>query len=127
MTGAYPQRVDEIVQLAHKQLDRPEVGTPIGEVRAAPIAQLVVVDDSPAIMREIRERQEVVVRRAGAAMENDQRRWSAGVVRTQVARDAKPRVGDLIAEIERNRALSHFLRYGAHRANLHRATESGPL
>ena len=67
------------------------------------------------------------MRRAGAAMENDQRRWIAGVVRTQVAVMRNHVSATLfVAEIEPNRAPSHFLRYGAHPANLHRATESGP-
>jgi hypothetical protein len=88
-------------------------------MRAAPVAQLVVVDNSPAVVRQVRDRQEVVVRGARAAVENDDRRWSAGVVRTQLACHTEPRVGDLVAEIERDRALSNFRRYRPHRTTVH--------
>jgi hypothetical protein len=30
VTAAHPKRINEIVQLAHEQRDRPEVSTPIG-------------------------------------------------------------------------------------------------
>ena len=68
------ERVDEVVQLAHEEIDRPEVGAPVGAMRAAAVAELVVVDDRPAVTRQIGQGQQVVVRGAGAAVKDDERR-----------------------------------------------------
>ena len=72
-----PERVDEVVQLADEQVDRPEVGAAVRVVRAAAVAELVVVDDGPAV-GEIGEREEVVVGRAWPAVKDDERRGRRG-------------------------------------------------
>ena len=84
-----PERVDEVVQLADEEVDRPEVGAAVRVVRAAAVAELVVVDDGAAV-GEVGEREEVVVRRAGAAVEDDERRGRSGVAGPQVAGHAVP-------------------------------------
>src|SRR5579862_4463672 len=119
MAAGDAERLDEVVQLAHEELDRPEVRAALGEVGAAPVAELVVVDDGAPLLGEVDEREQVVVARTRAAVEDDERRRHSGVVRTEVARDAVPRLGRLPAEIERRRALAHGLPHRAHRATLH--------
>src|SRR6266487_1503621 len=52
--------------------------SPARIVRAAPVADLVVEDDR-AVISEIDEREQVVVGRARATVERDQRRGSIGV------------------------------------------------
>ncbi len=44
-----PERLDEVVQLADEEVDRPEVGAAVRVVRAAAVAELVVVDDGPSL------------------------------------------------------------------------------
>jgi hypothetical protein len=51
------ERIDEIMKLAHKQIDRPEIGSPVRKVCAPTVAELVVVDNRPPLLREIRQRQ----------------------------------------------------------------------
>ena len=51
-----PERADEVVQLADEQVDRPEVGAAVRVVRAAAVAELVVVDDRAASRRGRRAR-----------------------------------------------------------------------
>jgi hypothetical protein len=70
-----PERADEVVQLSDEQVDRPEVCAAVGVVRAAAVAELVVVDDGPAV-GEIGEREEVVVGRARTTVQNDERSCS---------------------------------------------------
>ena len=84
-----PERVDEVVQLADEEVDRPEVGAAVRIVRAAPVAELVVVDDGTSV-GEVGEREEVVVRRAGAAVEDDERRGRSGIAGPQLAGHAVP-------------------------------------
>ncbi len=107
------ERVDEIVELADEEIDRPEVGAPLRVVRAAPVADLVVVDDGAAAVGQIRDREQVVVRRPRPAVEDDQRRECLRVVWAQLVRDAVPGLGRLVADVERNRALA-----GRHAATL---------
>jgi len=44
-----PERVHEVVQLAHEEVDRPEVGAAVRVVRATAVPELVVVDDGAAV------------------------------------------------------------------------------
>ena len=74
------ERVDQVVELADEQVDRPEVGAAFGIVRAPTVADLVVEDDRAAVLREVREDEQVVVRRAGTTVERDEWRRGAGVV-----------------------------------------------
>ena len=97
-----PERVDEVVQLADEELGRPELGPAVRVVRAAAVAELVVVDDR-ALVGEVCEREEVVVRRAGAAVEDDERRGRRGVAGLQLACHAVPGLGFA----EGNGALAH--------------------
>ena len=57
MPLAHAERIDEVVKLAHEQINRPEIGSLVGKVRAPPVAELVVVDYRPPVAREIRQRQ----------------------------------------------------------------------
>ena len=98
-----PEGIDEVVELADEELDRPELGAAVGIVRAAAVADLVVVDDG-AVGREIREREEVVVRPARAAVEDDERCGSVRGPGAQVAGDAVPR----LRLAERDGALAHL-------------------
>ena len=40
-----PERLDEVLELAHEEGGRPELGAPVGIVGAAAASDLVVVDD----------------------------------------------------------------------------------
>jgi hypothetical protein len=51
-----------------------ELGAAFGEVRAAPVAELVVEDDGPPVAGEVGHRQEIVMRRTRTTVEHDQRR-----------------------------------------------------
>ena len=84
---ADPEVVDEVRELAHEELDRPEVGAALGQVRRLAVSELVVEDDGPAVVREIGEREEVVVRRARPAVQRDERRRP---VRPELALHAIP-------------------------------------
>src|SRR5947209_5794654 len=68
------ERLDEVVQLPDEELDRTEVGAALGVVRRAAVPDLVVEDDRAAVSREVGHRKQVVVRRARAAVERDERR-----------------------------------------------------
>ena len=68
------ERLDEVVQLADEEVDRPELGAALREVRAAAVAELVVEDDRAAVTREVADGEQVVVRRAGPAVQRDERR-----------------------------------------------------
>ena len=100
-----PERVDEVVQLAHEEIDRPEVGAALRVVRAAPVAELVVVDDGAAAVGKVRDREQVVVRARPARRGGRSAAVGAGIVGAQVAGDAIPGLGRLVADVERNRAL----------------------
>ena len=100
------QRVDEVVQLPDEELGSPELRAAVRVVRAAPVPDLVVMDDR-AGAAEIGEREEVVVCRAGAAVENDERRRPVG---SEVARDAVPRLGAVSGERERDGSFAHLHR-----------------
>jgi hypothetical protein len=69
------------VQLAHEELDRPEIGAAVREVCAPAVAQLVVKDDRPANAREIAQRQQLVVHGAWAAVKHHQWRRTAHIIR----------------------------------------------
>ena len=107
--GTYddPESIDEVVELPDEKLGRPELRTAVRIVRAAPAAELVVVDDGAAV-GEIDEREQVVVGRPRPAVEHDERWRLAGIPGTQVARDAVPRLRLLAAEREGDGALAHF-------------------
>ena len=104
-----PERVDEVVQLPDEQVDRPEVGAAVGVVGAAAVAELVVVDDGPAV-GEIGEREEVVVGRAWTAVKNDERRGRGRVAGPQLARHAVPGLRVLAGEREGHGALARIHR-----------------
>src|SRR5205814_5713224 len=106
MATGDPERIDEVVELADEQLDRPELGAALRVVRRASVSDLVVEDDRAAV-REVGKRKQVVVRRARAAMERDQRRGGVRVVRVQVAVDSVPGLGDVTVEAEGGLALVH--------------------
>ena len=57
MPLAHAEDIDEVVKLAHEQINRPEVGSPVRKVCASPIAKLVVVDNRPPVTREIHQGQ----------------------------------------------------------------------
>ncbi len=65
------ERLAQRPQLVDEELDRPEVGIvrPVG----APTAELVVDDDAAALVCQLLERLEVVVRGAGPAVEAHER------------------------------------------------------
>src|SRR3954454_12686219 len=92
------ERVDEVVELADEQVDGPEVGSALRVVRAPAVADLVVEDDRPAVMREVGEREEVVVRCAGATVKGDEGGGSIGLARPQLTVDSIPRLGDVAIE-----------------------------
>ena len=100
-----PERVDEAVQFSNEQVDGPEVGAAIRIVSAAAVAELVVVDDGPRA-GEVREGEQVVVRRAGAAVEHDERRRSVGGAGSQIARHAVPGLPALAFEREGHGAFA---------------------
>ena len=102
-----PERVDKIVELPDEQVDRPEVGAPLRVVRAPAVADLVVEDDSAAVLREVGEHEQVVVRRAGAAVKGDEWGGSIRVARTEVAVDSVPRLGDVTVEAKGSLGFSH--------------------
>jgi hypothetical protein len=85
------ERVDEVVELANEELDRPEVGAPVRIVRAAAVPELVVVDDRAAV-GQVGDRQEIVVGGPGPAVQDDERRRRRGVPGPQLAGHAEPRL-----------------------------------
>jgi hypothetical protein len=97
------ERVDEVVQLPNEELGRPELGAAVRIVRAAPAAQLVVMHDRAAV-GEVDEREEVVVRPARAAVEDDERRRPVG---SQIARDPVPRLRVIAAVREGDGSLEY--------------------
>ena len=104
-----PERADEVVQLPDEQVDRPEVGAAVGVVGAAAVAELVVVDDGPAV-GEIGEREEVVVGRAWTAVKNDERCGRRRVAGPQLPRHAVPGLRVLAGEREGHGALARIHR-----------------
>src|SRR5205823_2416380 len=67
------QLVDERAQLAHEQVDGPELGSPIGQVGAAAIAELVVEHDDAAVdVVQCGEVREVAVGPTGASVQHHQ-------------------------------------------------------
>ena len=101
------ERVDQVVELADEQVDRPEIRAALRVVRAPAVADLVVEDDSAAVLREVGEHEQVVVRRAGAAVKGDEWGGSIGVARAKVAVDSVPRLGDVTVEAKGSLAFSH--------------------
>jgi hypothetical protein len=72
-------------------------------VRRTAVADLVVEDDG-AVVSEVGQRQQIFVRRAGAAVERHER---GGAVGMQLPVDPVPRLGGLLAVPERNGSLVH--------------------
>ena len=70
--------LEQAGQLALEQLHRPELGRRVAQMVAAPVAELVVEHDRPARVAERQQRLEVVVRAAGAAVQQHDRRRPAG-------------------------------------------------
>ena len=79
--------VQQVVQLVHEQWHLPEVGTSVGQVRGAPAADLVVVDDRPPGVGQRGQRQQVVVEHARPTVQHHQWRLAG----CQVAGDTEPR------------------------------------
>jgi hypothetical protein len=65
------QRLHQIVQLRQEELNRPEVGCRVRQMRGPAVAELVVVHDGP-VTGQRRQPEQVVVRAAGAAVQHDQ-------------------------------------------------------
>ena len=101
------ERVDEVVELADEQVDRPEIRAALRVVRAPAVADLVVEDDRAPVLREVGEREQIVVRRAWAAVEGDEWGGRIGVVREEVAFDSVPRLGEFAVEPKRSLVFSH--------------------
>jgi hypothetical protein len=99
----HAESLDEVVQLADEEVDRPKVGSSVRVMGAAAVAELVVVDDGP-VTCEVDQREDVVVRRAGAAVKDDERRWHSGVARPQLAGHAVPG----LRLVEGDGALAHL-------------------
>src|SRR6266550_5477075 len=102
------ERVDQVLELADEKVDRPEIRAALRVVRAPAVADLVVEDDRAPVLREVGEREQIVVRRAWAAVEGDE--WGGrriGVVREEVAFDSVPRLGDIAVEPKRSLVFSH--------------------
>src|SRR2546422_8290530 len=95
------ERVDQVVKLADEQVDRPEIRAALRVVRAPAVADLVVEDDRAPVLREVGEREQIVVRRAWAAVEGDEWGGRIGVVR-EAAFDSVPRLGDIAVEPKRS-------------------------
>ena len=85
-----PRAVTTARTSSTKSSTRPEGGVGVRQVGAAPAAELVVVDDRPAVPGEVGHRQAVVVRHARAAVEHDQGRLRR--LRVELAGDAVPRL-----------------------------------
>jgi len=85
------ERLDEVVQLADEELDRPEICTAVRIVRAAAVPELVLMDDRAAV-GEVGEREEIVVRPARPSVQHDEWRRRVCVARSQVAGHAVPRL-----------------------------------
>ena len=94
------------MQLTDEEIDRPEIGAALRIVRAAAVAELVVVDHGAAV-RQVGEGEEVVVSRSWAAVEDDERRGLSGIAGTQVADDPVPRLRVLAGERKGDYALAH--------------------
>src|SRR3954453_23961173 len=81
-----PEAAEKVVELLEEQVDGPEVGALVGQVRGLAGTKLVVVDDRPALLREPRHPQRVVVCGAGPSVE-DHDRWPG----PELPGDAVPR------------------------------------
>jgi hypothetical protein len=90
--------VAEGVQLVEEELERP---VDVRLLLRAAAADLVVEDDRARVLGESFERREVVVRRAGTAVEREQRRSP----RLELAGDAIPRAAARM--LERSLARAH--------------------
>ena len=97
------ERVDEVVELADEQVDGPEVAVPPLVVRRSAVADLVV-EHHGAVVGEVGQRQQVVVRRAGPPVERHER---GGAVGTELAVDPVPGLGGLVVVAERNGPFAH--------------------
>ncbi len=75
------------MQLPDEEVDGPEVGAAFREVGGAAVAYLVVEDDLPPVTGEVGQREQVVVRAPGPAVQHDERqRLPAAGVRSRVPR-----------------------------------------
>ena len=101
------ERVDQVVELADEQVDRPEIRAALRVVRAPAVADLVVEDDRAAVLREVGEREQIVVRRAWAAVEGDEWGGRIRVVRAEITVDSKPGLGDVTVEAKLGLSFSH--------------------
>jgi hypothetical protein len=68
------ERFEQVVQLVHEEVDGPEVGALVGQVRRAPRSQLVVVDNGPTLVGQGGDSHDVVVGAARSPVGDDQGR-----------------------------------------------------
>src|SRR5512133_3997342 len=101
------ERVHQVVELADDTVDRPEIRAAHRVVRAPAVADLVVEDDRAAVLHEVGEREQIVVRRAWTAVEGDERGGRIGVVRAEVTVDSEPGLGDVTVEAKRGISFLH--------------------
>ena len=78
--------LEEILELVEKEVDGPEVGALVSQMRRPSVAELVVVNDRPSGARDVGDGQQIVVRAARAAVRRHERRASG----REIARDAIP-------------------------------------
>src|SRR5205823_12643051 len=76
--------VDEVRKLPDEELHRPEVAAAFGEMRRPAVPELVIEDDGASVAGQAGERQQVVVGRAGAAVQEDERRRPVSAARTNL-------------------------------------------
>src|SRR3954447_12097288 len=81
-----PEAAEKVVELLEEQVDGPEVGALVRQVRGLAAPELVVGAHRPALLREPRHSERVVVCGAGPSVE-DHDRWSG----PELPGDAVPR------------------------------------
>jgi hypothetical protein len=74
------EMLEQAVEFAQEEIDRPEIGALVAQMGGASVSQLVVVDDSATGGSEALEGVDVIVGAAGAAMQHHQRRLAASEV-----------------------------------------------
>src|SRR4030095_13148972 len=84
--GGDAEMLDEIVELVDEQLHGPEIGALVAQMRRKAAAQLIIMDDRADTLCQALEAIEIVVRRAGTAME----RHNGQLAAVELARDAIP-------------------------------------
>jgi hypothetical protein len=78
--------IEEILELVEKEVDGPEVGAFVSQMRRASVAELIVVDDRTSRAGDVGHRQQIVVCSARSAVGGDER----GDARREVASHSVP-------------------------------------